>query len=77
MGDLTALIRQEHETAKASGIPASGIVYVHKRADASMLAQRICRESGVVARPYHAGLKDSERTSIQQQWTSGAVQVVW
>jgi len=77
MGDLTAFIRQEHETAKASGFPASGIVYVHKRADASMLAQRICRESGVVARPYHAGLKDSERTSIQQQWTSGTVQVVW
>ena len=35
MEDLTAFIRQEHETAKASGVPASGIVYVHKRADAS------------------------------------------
>jgi len=77
MGDLTALIRKEHETAKAAGVPASGIVYVHKRADASLLAQRICRESGVVARPYHAGLKDNERTNIQKQWTSGALQVVW
>ena len=77
MGDLTSVIKNEHETAKAAGVPASGIVYVHKRADASMLAQRICRESGVVARPYHAGLKDSERKSIQKQWTSGAVQVVW
>ena len=77
MGDLTSVIKNEHETAKAAGVPASGIVYVHKRADASMLAQRICRESGVVARPYHAGLKDSERKSIQTQWTSGAVQVVW
>ena len=77
MGDLTSLIKNEHETAKATGVPASGIVYVHKRADASMLAQRICRESGVSARPYHAGLKDKERKSIQTQWTSGAVQVVW
>ena len=77
MGDLTSLIKNEHATAKAAGVPASGIVYVHKRADASMLAQRICRESGVVARPYHAGLKDGERTNIQKQWTSGAVQVVW
>ena len=75
LGDLIRLVRQEHEATKASGSPCSGIVYVHKRADTSMIAQRITRESGVSAAPYHAGLKNAERSNIQKQWTDGTIKV--
>mmetsp|Transcript_20249 Transcript_20249/g.44215 ORF Transcript_20249/g.44215 Transcript_20249/m.44215 type:complete len:1139 (+) Transcript_20249:36-3452(+) len=75
LGDLIRFVRQEHEATKASGAPCSGIVYVHKRADTSMIAHRITRESGVSAAPYHAGLKNAERSNIQKQWTDGTIKV--
>ncbi len=34
----------------------------------------ICKV-GILAAPYHAGLKDSERKEIQENWTSGKIQV--
>lgn len=32
-------------------------------------------QAGIVAAPYHAGLKDGERKRIQQDWTKGDIQV--
>jgi len=41
IGDLMDVITEQHQRASEDGFPCSGIVYVHKRSDASMLSQHI------------------------------------
>lgn len=67
----------------------SGIVYVHKREDTSLIAQRInlqavkmsrmdpLARSGppIRAEPYHAGLKKAERNRVLEEWSTDKVQV--
>jgi ATP-dependent DNA helicase RecQ len=52
-----------------------GIVYAATRAATEELAGRL-RERGVDAQPYHAGLRDSERHRIQEEFTEGTRGVV-
>jgi ATP-dependent DNA helicase RecQ len=47
----------------------NGIIYVGKRKDAESIAS-ILKEEGINAIPYHAGMKDDERTDIQNKWMS-------
>jgi len=75
IGHLTSYIRKRHERAAASSRKCSGIVYVHKRDDTTMLAHRITQATGIRAAPYHGGMKDAERTQVQEAWMSGNVQV--
>lgn len=52
----------------------SGIVYVHKREETSMIARAISK-AGITASPYHAGLKKVDRATVQEGWSSGKIQV--
>jgi len=73
--DLTDFIQRRHEHAKKSAEPCSGIVYVRKREDTTQLARAIMNDTGLRAAGYHAGLKAAERTKVQEDWTSGLIQI--
>lgn len=72
IGDLVALIKEKHSQ---SPLQCSGIVYVHKRDDTTYIAKQISDNTNIPAAAYHAGLKDAERTQVQQDWTAGKVKV--
>jgi len=71
--DLTKVVKQQHEIANKANEPCNGIVYVFRRQDCAYLASRIAKMTGLVCKPYHAGLKDSEREDIQCKWTDGTI----
>jgi superfamily II DNA helicase RecQ len=71
--DLVNYVTSRHFKAP-KGEPVSGIVYVHKRDETSMIANAISK-AGVKARAYHAGLKKDERASVQEGWSSNRIQV--
>ncbi len=57
----------------ALGRPA--LVYTATRKKAASVAQEL-RDRRISARAYHAGLEDTERAEVQEQWTAGQVRVV-
>jgi len=73
MKDLVAVVKEHHEKAKKANEPCSGIIYVHKREDCTALATQITKATGLMAAPYHAGLKDSERVETQRKWSDGTI----
>jgi RecQ family ATP-dependent DNA helicase len=78
--DLVQYIAKRHEQANNNANNkneeyCSGIVYVHKRTDTTMLARAISR-AGIRAEAYHAGLKDAQRTKVQEEWSNNTIQVV-
>lgn len=72
--DLVKSIVKFHNKCSAPETPCSGIVYVHKREDTSMIASAI-NQAGISARGYHAGLKGADRLAVQDGWTNGSIQV--
>ena len=52
----------------------SGIVYVHKREETTMIARAISK-AGISAKAYHGGLKKNERIDVQDGWSNGTIQV--
>jgi superfamily II DNA helicase RecQ len=75
IADLCEFIAKRHAQAKKDNVACSGIVYVHKRADTALLAKAISHQAKIRAEPYHAGLKDAQRTQVQQDWSNNQVQV--
>mmetsp|Transcript_2221 Transcript_2221/g.4217 ORF Transcript_2221/g.4217 Transcript_2221/m.4217 type:complete len:988 (-) Transcript_2221:221-3184(-) len=75
MADVVAVVKKQHEIANKADQPCSGIIYVHKREDCQSLATQISKATGFVCLPYHAGLKDSERSETQRKWTDGSCSV--
>lgn len=51
-----------------------GIVYCHKRAECDEISN-ILNGYGIIASPYHAGLKNSERKEILEKWIEGTIHV--
>lgn len=76
--DLVKFIHKRHVESSSLN-HCSGIVYVHKRSDTTMIANAINRgnhnTTSIRAEPYHAGLKDAQRTQIQQAWSNNQIQV--
>jgi ATP-dependent DNA helicase RecQ len=68
---VTAMQRDEQfRAALAQREPGPTIVYVTQQRTAEQLAQRLI-DSGLDARPYHAGMKDDDRHATQE-WFIGA-----
>uniref|UniRef100_A0AC34FFV9 ATP-dependent DNA helicase n=1 Tax=Panagrolaimus sp. ES5 TaxID=591445 RepID=A0AC34FFV9_9BILA len=53
----------------------SGIVYCLSQKDTEMLAEMF-RKAGFSAQAYHAGLSDTVRTDVQNDWMKGKVSVI-
>ena len=53
----------------------SGIIYCLSRKECDTVAEAMC-EVGINSLAYHAGLGDNERSSVQDRWIKGKVQVV-
>lgn len=52
-----------------------GIIYCRTRAACTDLASRLIGKK-ISAKAYHAGLKNSERDQIQEEWMQGQVKVI-
>lgn len=63
------------ELIKSRFARQSGIVYCLSRDDCDSMTQAL-KEEGIRADSYHAGLNDGKRSSVQQLWIDGKVQVV-
>jgi bloom syndrome protein len=53
----------------------SGIIYCFSRKDCQSVSADM-NAAGLKSRPYHAGLADKERTSVQDEWIRGSVHIV-
>ena len=71
IGDLVEFVKRQHQRQK----PCSGIIYVHKRDDTVELASMLRKATGLSVTGYHGGMKDAERSAVQQNWTVGKVDV--
>lgn len=49
---------------------ACGIVYVHKRADTTMIANAISKKTGIPTAAYHGSLSKKERKRVQEEFPS-------
>ena len=55
--------------------PGSAIVYVTLQRTALRVAEMLAAH-GLAARPYHAGMKDDDRTAVQEWWAASADGIV-
>lgn len=52
-----------------------GIIYCRSRDACVQVAERLANKS-ISAKAYHAGLKNSERDAIQEEWMQGKTKVI-
>ena len=76
--DLQATVRDLFKEHATKELGCCGIVYVHKRSDASHLANAIGQTLGDMnlAGAYHAGLSKKERTRVQDGFSNRTIPVV-
>ncbi|XP_048450463.1 ATP-dependent DNA helicase Q5-like, partial [Rhincodon typus] len=60
---------------EAKQFDGCGIIYCRTRDGCQELAEELTRR-GLEAKAYHAGLKNSERTVVQEEWMEGKVPVI-
>jgi len=54
----------------------SGIIYCLSRQNCEKIADQLCKEYGIKARHYHAGMEAQDRIDVQKRWQAGEYDVI-
>lgn len=71
----TAKTSNEAKTKPGNENKNCGIIYCRSRDSCVQVAERLASKN-VSAKAYHAGLKNSERDEIQEEWMQGKTKVI-
>ena len=72
---IRSCLEGQLETGQRTSSSGCGIVYCRTREETETLAGGLTRQ-GLECRAYHAGLKDKERSAVQEMWMDGKVPVI-
>lgn len=68
---ISALAATARTSSTSSSYPGCGLIYCRSRASTELIARECNKELGQCAAAYHAGLSNSDRTYVMENWIRG------